>query len=65
MWMISRCVLDLPDNAGDAQRSANWEQKKTDGKGLFLIHSSVDPNIFEKIVYQETTKGVWDTLNKA
>lgn len=31
-------------------------------KGLLFIHQCVDPNIFEKIIKEETNKGVQDTL---
>jgi hypothetical protein len=29
-----------------------------------VIHQCVDPNIFEKIIDEDTAKGAWDTLKK-
>lgn len=40
------------------------EKRKKYGKCLFLIHQCVDSNIFEKIIEEETSKDVWDTLKK-
>lgn len=37
---------------------------KNDEKDLFLIYQCVNPNIFEKIIEEETTKGAQDTLKK-
>lgn len=31
---------------------------------MFLIHQCVDPNVFKKIIEEETTKGVWDKLKR-
>jgi len=40
-------------------RTVHRDNKKKDGKGLFLIHQSVDQNIFENIA-----NGAWDALKK-
>jgi hypothetical protein len=57
-------VPDLAANADDATRTLHRELKKKDAKGLFIIHQCVDPNIFEKIIEEESVKGAWDTLKK-
>lgn len=55
-------VLALEAIANDAQKTAHKEQRKKDGKSLFLIHQCVDPNVFEKIIEEETFKRAWDKL---
>ncbi|GAU51473.1 hypothetical protein TSUD_95880 [Trifolium subterraneum] len=62
--IVSDGVEDLAAEANEAQRTLHREQKKKDGKGLFIIHQCVDSNIFEKIIEEETAKGAWDTLKK-
>lgn len=47
------------------EHKVHHEKKKMEyGKGLFLIHQFVDPNIVEKTIEEETIKGVWDALKK-
>ncbi|GAU44417.1 hypothetical protein TSUD_100640 [Trifolium subterraneum] len=55
-------VAELAANAEEAARTHHHELKKKDAKALFIIHQCVDPNIFEKIIEEETSKGAWDTL---
>lgn len=56
--------LELEENDTNAQIISQCELIKKDGKGLFVIHQCVDSIIFEKIIEEETTNGVWDTLKK-
>lgn len=49
-------VPTLEVNASDVQKVARKEQRKNDGKALFLDHQYVDPNMFEKIIEEETSK---------
>ena len=60
--IVSDGVPALEVNANDAQQAVHKERRKKDGKGLFLIHQCVDPNVFEKIIEEETAKGAWDKL---
>lgn len=60
--IVNDGVPSLQENTKNSHRIANREQKNKDAKGLFLIHQCVDPNIFEKIIDQESAKGAWDTL---
>ena len=62
--IVTDGVEELAANADDAARTQHKELKKKDVKGLFIIHQCVDSNIFEKIIEEETSKGVWDTLKK-
>ncbi|KEH40220.1 lysine decarboxylase family protein [Medicago truncatula] len=58
-------VLNLQENATEAQRTANQKLRKKDAKGLFLIHQCIDPNIFEKKIDQESAKRTWDIIKNA
>lgn len=55
--IVSDGVPVLEANANDVQKVAHKEQRKKDGKALFLIHQCVDPNMFEKIIEEEMCKG--------
>ncbi|GAU37126.1 hypothetical protein TSUD_278780 [Trifolium subterraneum] len=55
-------VAELAANADEAARTHHHELKKKEAKALFIIHQCVDPNIFEKIIEEETSKGACDTL---
>lgn len=57
-------VLALEINANDTQKDAHKEQRKKNGKILFLIHQCVKPNIFEKIIEEEITKEARAKLKK-
>lgn len=54
--IVSDGVLALETNVNDVQKATHKEQRKKDGKTLFLIHQCVDPNVFEKIIEEETSK---------
>ncbi|GAU25658.1 hypothetical protein TSUD_265850 [Trifolium subterraneum] len=62
--IVNDGVEDLVADANEAQRTLHRDQKKKDGKGLFIIHQCVDSNIFEKIIEEEAAKGACDTLKK-
>ena len=51
-------VSALEENVSDAQQVTHKEQRKKDGKAIFLSHQCVDPNVFEKIIEKDTAKGV-------
>lgn len=55
-------VLALEENANDVQQAAHKERRKKDGKYLLLIHQCVNSNVFEKIIEEEMSKGVWHKL---
>ena len=55
-------ISQLEVNAMEAQTAAHKDQRKKDGKVLFLIHQCVDCDVFEKIIEEETTKGAWEKL---
>ena len=48
---------ELETNATKIQKTAHKDQRKKDGKTLFLIHECVDSDVFEKIIEKETAKG--------
>ena len=47
----------LEVNATKAQTDVHKDQRKKDGKALFLIHQCVDCDVVEKIIEEETAKG--------
>ncbi|XP_050875937.1 uncharacterized protein LOC127079600 [Lathyrus oleraceus] len=51
--------------ATDIQRATHKEEKKKDYKALFLIHSCVDNDNFEKVGDCESAKQAWEILEKA
>lgn len=55
--IMSDGVHALEVNANDVQKVEHKEQMKKDGKTIFLIHERVYPNVFEKIIEEETSKG--------
>jgi hypothetical protein len=63
--IVNNGVQDLGAAATETQRTMHREERKKDGKVLFIIHQRVDHNIFEKILDQETAKEAWDNLKKA
>lgn len=60
--IVNDGVPVLEENVNDVQQDRHKEERKKDGKWMFLIHQCVDPNVFKKIIEEETTKGVWDKL---
>ncbi|MCI38788.1 retrovirus-related pol polyprotein from transposon TNT 1-94, partial [Trifolium medium] len=52
----------LAEDADEEARTLHKEIKRRDAKSLFIIHQCVDPNVFEKIIEEETSKGAWDKL---
>ena len=54
--IVNDGVIELGANATDEQKAAYKDQRKKEGKTLFLIHQCVDLNVFEKIFEEETTK---------
>lgn len=55
-------VSTLELNAIDFQKVVRKEQRRKDWKALLLIHQCVDPNVFGKIIEEETSKEAWDKL---
>ena len=43
-------ISELEVDATEAQKVAHKDQRKKDGKALFLIHQCVDCDVFEKII---------------
>ena len=60
--LLNDGVLELEANATETQKTAHKDQRKKDGKSLFLIHQCVDFDVFEKIIKEETAKGAWEKL---
>ncbi|XP_050897433.1 uncharacterized protein LOC127104287 [Lathyrus oleraceus] len=58
-------VTQLGAEATDIQRATHKEEKKKDYKALFLIHSYVDNDNFEKVGDCESAKQAWEILEKA
>ncbi|XP_050877523.1 uncharacterized protein LOC127081294 [Lathyrus oleraceus] len=58
-------VTQLGAEATDIQRATHKEEKNKDYKALFLIHSCVDNDNFEKVGDSESTKQAWEILEKA
>ncbi|XP_050885146.1 uncharacterized protein LOC127088269 [Lathyrus oleraceus] len=58
-------VTQLGAKATDIQRATHNEEKKKDYKALFLIHSCVDKDNFEKVGDCESAKQAWEILEKA
>lgn len=52
----------LEANTNDVQKVVHKEQTKKDEKSIFFIHQCVDPNVFEKIIKEETSKRACDKL---
>lgn len=48
--IVNDVVPALEENVKDVQQDAHKEQRKKYGKGLFMIHQCMDPNVFEKII---------------
>lgn len=60
--IVSGGVHALETNANDVHKAVHKEQRKKDEKTFFFIHQCVDPNVFEKIIKEETSKRVWERL---
>ncbi|XP_050890817.1 uncharacterized protein LOC127096266 [Lathyrus oleraceus] len=58
-------VTQLGAKATDIQRATHKKEKKNDYKALFLIHSCVDNDNFEKLGDCESAKQAWEILEKA
>ncbi|XP_050883175.1 uncharacterized protein LOC127086452 [Lathyrus oleraceus] len=63
--IIANGVTQLGAEATDIQRATHKEEKKKDYKALFLIHSCVDNDNFEKVGDCESAKQAWEILEKA
>lgn len=64
LQIVNDGLSALEANATETQKALHHELSKKDDKCLFLIHQCLDPIIFEKIMEEETTKSVCDTLKK-
>lgn len=62
--MVEMDVEALPEDATTSQRKAHKKDKKTDCNAQFLIHQSVDSNVFEKIDGETSSKVACDKLEK-
>lgn len=60
--IVNNGVHALEENTNDVQQAVHKELRKKDDKAPFLIHQPIDPNVFEKIIEEETTKRAWDKL---
>ena len=63
--IINNGVTPLRAEATEAQKATFKEEKKKDYKALFLIHSCVDGDNFEKVGDCESAKQAWEILEKA
>ncbi|XP_050876427.1 uncharacterized protein LOC127080138 [Lathyrus oleraceus] len=63
--IIVNGVTQLGAEATDIQRDTHEKEKKKDYKALFLIHSCVDNDNFEKVGDCESAKQAWEILEKA
>ncbi|XP_058732918.1 uncharacterized protein LOC131604499 [Vicia villosa] len=63
--VIKNGVTPLTAEATSAHKAAFKEEKKNDYKALFLIHSRVDGDNFEKVGDCSSAKEAWDILEKA
>ncbi|XP_073224917.1 uncharacterized protein [Cicer arietinum] len=63
--MITDGITPLGKEATAAQQAKFKEDKKKDYKALFLIHSCVDSDNFEKVGDCDSTKTAWGILEKA
>ncbi|XP_073221577.1 uncharacterized protein [Cicer arietinum] len=63
--MITDGITPLGKEATAAQQAKFKEDKKKDYKAIFLIHSCVDSDNFEKVGDCDSTKTAWGILEKA
>src|ERR1051325_5064726 len=63
--VVNDGVTPLVAEATAAQQAPFKEEKKKDYKALFLIHSCVDNDNFEKVGDCTSTKHAWEILKKA
>ena len=64
-WLTYNDVTPLGEEATYVQKVKFKEKKKKIYKALFLIHSYVDNDNFEKVGDCDSTKQTWDILKKA
>lgn len=62
--VIKNGVSPLIVGATDAQRATHKKEKKKNFKALFLIHQCVDGDNFNKVGDCESSKQVWEILEK-
>lgn len=55
--IVNDGVPTLEAEVNDVRNDEHKEQRKKVGKGLFLIHQCVNPNVFKKIIKEESAKG--------
>jgi hypothetical protein len=63
--VITTDVTPLVEEATAAQQATHKEEKKKDYKALFLIHSCIDSDNFEKVGDCDSAKQAWGILEKA
>ncbi|XP_073225527.1 uncharacterized protein [Cicer arietinum] len=63
--MITNDITPLGEEATTVQQAKFKEDKKKDYKALFLIHSCVDSDNFEKVGDCDSAKTAWGILEKA
>ncbi|XP_073225532.1 uncharacterized protein [Cicer arietinum] len=63
--MITNGITPIGKEATAAQQAKFKEDKKKDYKALFLIHSCVDSDNFEKVGNCDSAKTAWGILEKA
>lgn len=62
--MVTNGILEIAENATDAQKVSNNEAKKKDYKVTYCIQSAVDSENFDKISHAESAKETLDILVK-
>ena len=62
--VVNKGIPTLAANATDVQQETHKHLKKKDRKAMFLMHQSVNNEIFEKIMHYESAKETWDALEK-
>ncbi|WJX18783.1 hypothetical protein P8452_08547 [Trifolium repens] len=65
MDQVTNGVVPITDSSTDAEKATHKELKKKDFKALFIIHQSVNPDIFEKVSDSQSSKEAWDVLSVA
>lgn len=67
-WEVTNDGFEDPGNTtglNAAQTKALKETRSKDKTALYMLFRAVDESAFEKIVGSTTSKGAWDTLEKA
>jgi hypothetical protein len=62
--VVNDSVPALAVNATEVQQTTNRDAKKKDGKAMFLMHPSVNNEIFVKIMHYESAKETREALEK-